>query len=48
MASEVPDFPGFDRDNLWGRQDLLLSWRPTCDPAKTYPSAPTAPLEVLP
>jgi NADH-quinone oxidoreductase subunit I len=48
MDSEVPGFPGFDRDKLRGRQDLLLNWRPMRDPAKSYPGAPAAPLEAHP
>lgn len=48
MVKEVPDFPGFDREKMWARQDLLLNWRPTGDPAKAYPAGPAPAPEVQP
>lgn len=43
MAKEVPDLPGFDRDRMWGRIDLLTQWQPQRDPRKRYPDAPADP-----
>ena len=40
MSKDVPDLPGFDRDAMWGRKDLLLHWQPQRDPRKRYPPAP--------
>jgi NADH-quinone oxidoreductase subunit I len=40
MVKETPDLPGFDRDAMWGRKDLLLTWHPVTDPRKHYPPAP--------
>ena len=48
MSKEVPDFPGFDRDIMWAKMDLLLNWKPMCDPAKVYPEAAQAIEEVHP
>ena len=42
MAKEVPDFPGFDRNNMWAKIDLLAGWRPMKDPKKRYPPPPVA------
>jgi NADH-quinone oxidoreductase subunit I len=42
MVKEVPDFPGFDRNNMWAKIDLLSQWRLTKDPRKRYPPPPTA------
>jgi NADH-quinone oxidoreductase subunit I len=42
MVKDVPDMPGFDRDNMWATQDLLMNWRPTSDPAKVYPEVEKA------
>jgi NADH-quinone oxidoreductase subunit I len=38
MVKEVPDLPGFDRDIMWGRKDLLMNWHPLKDPRKPYPT----------
>ena len=40
MVKEVPDLPGFDRQNMWGKIDLLMLWHPIKDPLKTYPDPP--------
>ena len=40
MVKEVPDFPGFDRRDMWGRIDLLKLWHPMTDPRKHYPARP--------
>ncbi|BCR05688.1 NADH-quinone oxidoreductase subunit I [Desulfuromonas versatilis] len=48
MAKEVPDFPGFDRENMWATQDLLLGWQPAGDPAKKYPAPAAGREEVHP
>ena len=37
MVKDVPDFPAFDRQRMWGKIDLLKLWRPTVDPRKPYP-----------
>ena len=37
MVKDVPDFPAFDRQRMWGKIDLLKLWRPTVDPRKRYP-----------
>ena len=42
MVKEVPDLPGFDREAMWGRKDLLLHWHPLRDPRKPYSPAPGA------
>ncbi|MDP2008327.1 MAG: NADH-quinone oxidoreductase subunit I [Rubrivivax sp.] len=42
MAKEVPDLPGFDRDVMWGRVDMLKGWQPARDPQKPYPVAGAA------
>ena len=42
MVKETPDLPGFDRDVMWGRKDLLLRWHPLRDPRKAYPPAPSS------
>lgn len=39
MVREVPGFPGFDRNDMWGRIDLLKLWHPLRDPRKSYPVA---------
>lgn len=39
MVKEVPDLPGFDRQAMWGRRDLLLGWQPVRDARKPYPSS---------
>ncbi len=39
MAKEVPNLPGFDRDVMWGKIDLLTQWQPMSDPRKPYPDA---------
>ena len=41
MVKDTPDLPGFDRDVMWGRKDLLLHWHPLRDPRKPYPPAPS-------
>jgi NADH-quinone oxidoreductase subunit I len=41
MVKDTPDLPGFDRDAMWGRKDLLLHWHPLRDPRKPYPPAPS-------
>ena len=46
MVKDTPDLPGFDRDVMWGRKDLLLRWHPLSDPRKTYPPAPPPGTEV--
>jgi NADH-quinone oxidoreductase subunit I len=48
MSKDTPNFPGFDRDNMWGAQDLLMNWQPNRDPAKRYPDARQALQEVHP
>jgi len=48
MAKETPDFPGFDREKLWAKMDLLTNWKPMRDPAKVYPEAAAAIEEVHP
>ena len=40
MVEDVPDLPGFDRDRMWGKIDLLTQWHPQSDPRKRYPDAP--------
>jgi hypothetical protein len=35
----VPNLPGFDRDAMWGRKDLLKDWHPLTDPRKPYPAS---------
>jgi NADH-quinone oxidoreductase subunit I len=42
MVKDVPNLPGFDREAMWGRKDLLLQWHPLRDPRKHYPPAPAA------
>ena len=42
MVKDVPNLPGFDRDAMWGRKDLLTQWHPLTDPRKPYPAAPIA------
>jgi len=42
MSKDVPDLPGFDRDNMWATQDLLMNWCPTGDTKKSYPAPPAA------
>lgn len=39
MAKETPDFPDFDRTNMWAGKEELLTWKVMKDPAKQYPSA---------
>lgn len=39
MVKDVPNLPGFDREDMWGTLDLLKSWHPLTDPRKHYPSA---------
>ena len=39
MVKEVPDLPGFDRDKMWMKMDLLAHWHPLTDPRKPYPAA---------
>ena len=46
MVKDTPDLPGFDRDVMWGRKDLLLHWHPLKDPRKAYPPAPPSGTEV--
>jgi NADH-quinone oxidoreductase subunit I len=46
MVKDTPDLPGFDRDVMWGRKDLLLRWHPLRDPRKAYPPAPSSEPEV--
>ena len=46
MVKDTPDLPGFDRDVMWGRKDLLLHWHPLNDPRKAYPPAPPSETEV--
>jgi NADH-quinone oxidoreductase subunit I len=48
MAKEVPDLPGFDRDNMWGTIDLLKNWQPQTDPRKPYPTVPITPAPTPP
>ena len=48
MAKETPDLPDFNRDNMWGKMDLLLNWQPMADAAKVYPEAEQAIQEVHP
>jgi NADH-quinone oxidoreductase subunit I len=45
MVKDVPDLPSFDRDQMWGRVDLLKGWQPARDPRKPYPGAPSAAAE---
>ena len=45
MVKDTPDLPGFDRDAMWGRKDLLMNWHPLTDPRKPYPPAPDTPAE---
>jgi NADH-quinone oxidoreductase subunit I len=40
MVKETPNLPGFDRDAMWGRKDLLMQWHPLKDPRKPYPADP--------
>jgi NADH-quinone oxidoreductase subunit I len=40
MVKEVPDFPGFDRRDMWLGLEELLTWKPQNDVAKPYPPAP--------
>ena len=40
MVKDIPDLPGFDRDAMWAKKDLLMQWHPQTDPRKAYPSAP--------
>jgi NADH-quinone oxidoreductase subunit I len=37
MVKDVPNLPGFDRDDMWNKKDLLMHWHPLADPAKPYP-----------
>lgn len=46
MSKDVPELPGFDRDQMWGRIDLLKSWQPARDPRKPYPGAPAGSKDV--
>lgn len=46
MVKDTPDLPGFDREVMWGRKDLLLHWHPLKDPRKAYPPAPPSGTEV--
>jgi NADH-quinone oxidoreductase subunit I len=39
MVKDVPNLPGFDRDAMWGRKDLLKDWHPLTDPRKPYPAS---------
>ena len=48
MVKDVPDLPGFDRDVMWGRKDLLMNWHPLRDPRKPYPAAPQSSPEARP
>lgn len=38
MAKEVSALPGFDRDAMWGKVDMLKGWQPMRDPRKPYPA----------
>ena len=40
MSRDIPDLPGFDRGNMWGKIDLLTQWQPAKNPRKRYPDAP--------
>ncbi len=42
MSKDVPDLPGFDRDNMRGTIDLLKQWQPVTDPKKPYPDPKAA------
>jgi len=42
-VKDTPNLPGFDRQNMWGKIDLLKNWHPLKDPAKHYPAAPPPP-----
>jgi NADH-quinone oxidoreductase subunit I len=42
MVKEIPDLPSFDRDDLWGKIDMLKQWQPARDPRKPYPAATAA------
>ncbi len=49
MAKEVPELPGFDRDAMWGKVDMLKGWQPARDPLKSYPvAAPATPPKAQP
>lgn len=37
MSQDTPNFPGFDRNRMWGKIDLLTHWQPARDPLKPYP-----------
>lgn len=39
MVKDVPDLPGFDRDKMGGKLDLLMHWHPLNAPLKHYPVA---------
>jgi NADH-quinone oxidoreductase subunit I len=45
MVKDVPNLPGFDRQQMWGKIDLLKLWHPLTDPRKRYPSPPGSPSE---
>jgi NADH-quinone oxidoreductase subunit I len=45
MVKDVPDLPRFDRDDMWGRKDLLMHWHPMTDPRKPDPAARPLPKE---
>jgi NADH-quinone oxidoreductase subunit I len=40
MDKNIPDLPGFDRDDMWMKKDLLMHWNPAADPRKPYPANP--------
>jgi NADH-quinone oxidoreductase subunit I len=42
MVKDTPNLPGFDRDAMWGRKDLLMQWHPLKDPRKQYPPTTAA------
>lgn len=40
MSQDTPDLPGFDRENMWGKVDLMMNWCPTKDTRKQYVAPP--------
>jgi NADH-quinone oxidoreductase subunit I len=48
MVKDTPDFPSFDRREMSGKIDLLLHWRPTGEPRKSYPTPPRSKVERIP
>ncbi len=48
MVKDVPNLPAFQRETMRGKLDLLMHWRPTNAPRKTYPVARRTAEEVHP